>query len=172
MAKTNQPDPTVLVIFGAGGDLTWRKLIPAIYHLSQDGWLDDRCAVIGIDRKDMSDDAYRASLRDKLPESSRTKFDQEKWNTFAQHITYMNADFSNADTYKQLGERFAAFEKQWGSPIQRIFYLAIAPRFIGTVTGLLESSKLARDRERTRVVVEKPFGRDLASGQGVERHPR
>jgi glucose-6-phosphate 1-dehydrogenase len=165
MAKNNQPEPTVLVIFGAGGDLTWRKLIPAIYHLSKDGWLDDRCAVIGIDRKDMSDDAYRASLRDKLPESSRTKFDQEKWNVFAQHITYMNADFSNPETYKQIGDRFAAFEKQWGSPIQRIFYLAIAPRFIGTVTGLLESSKLVRDRERTRVVVEKPFGRDLASAK-------
>lgn len=165
MAKSVNPDPTVLVIFGAGGDLTWRKLIPAIYHLVRDGWLDDQFAVIGIDRKAMSDDEYRAGLRTKIMEAGRTKFDEEKWQAFASHVTYMNADFSNPETYRQIGERFAGFEKTWNSPAQRIFYLAIAPRFIGTVTGLIESAKLAKDKQKARVVVEKPFGRDLASAK-------
>jgi glucose-6-phosphate 1-dehydrogenase len=165
VAQPNQPQATTLVIFGAGGDLTWRKLIPAIYHLVKDGWLDERFAVIGIDRKPLSDDEYRTYLRDKIMQSSRTKFDEAKWQTFATHITYMNADFSAPETYRLLSERFAGFEKAWNSPSQHIFYLAIAPRFIGTVTGLIEAAGLAKDRERTRVVVEKPFGRDLASAK-------
>src|SRR5207253_8444334 len=72
VAQSNQPQPTVLVIFGAGGSLTWRKLIPAIYHLSKDGWLDDRFAVIGMDRKALSNDEYRANLCSKIAEPCRT----------------------------------------------------------------------------------------------------
>jgi glucose-6-phosphate 1-dehydrogenase len=165
MIKANRPDPTVLVIFGAGGDLTWRKLIPAIYHLVRDRWLDDRFAVIGIDRKPLSDDEYRDQLRAKIMEAGRTQFDAEKWQAFAGHVTYMNADFSNPDTYRLLGEKFAGFDKAFNMPAQRIFYLAIAPRFIGTVAGLIKEAGLARHREKSRVVVEKPFGRDLESAK-------
>ena len=128
MAQPNQPQPTTLVIFGAGGDLTWRKLIPAIYHLVKDSWLDERFAVIGVDRKPLSDDQYRDYLRDRVKESSRTKFDETKWKAFASHITYINADFSAPETYRLLSERFGGFEKTWNSPSQHIFYLAIAPR--------------------------------------------
>ncbi len=87
MAKTTSPDPTVLVIFGAGGDLTWRKLVPAIYHLAKDGWLDDRFAVIGIDRKPLSDDQYRDYLCDKFVNECRTKIDKDKWTEFAQNVS-------------------------------------------------------------------------------------
>lgn len=165
MAKNNQPQPTVLVIFGAGGDLTWRKLIPAIYHLQRDSWLDDRFAVIGIDRKPINDDQYRDMLRSKIMAGARTKVDEEAWQSFAKHVSYMNADFSNPDSYKLIAEKFAAFEKQWNSPSQHIFYLAIAPRFIGTVTDLLVAAGLAEDRKMARVVIEKPFGRDLDSAK-------
>ncbi len=162
MAKSAKPEPTILVIFGAGGDLTWRKLIPAIYHLSQDGWLEAGFHVIGVDHKPMTDDEYRESLRKGIEQSGRTKFDADKWAELARHVTYLTADFSSPDTYVKLGEKFAALEKEWGiSASQHIFYLAIAPRFIGVVTGQIEAAGFANDRERTRIVVEKPFGRDL-----------
>src|SRR5947209_4979806 len=165
VVKYNRPDPTVLVIFGAGGDLTWRKLIPAIYHLAHDGWLDERFAVIGVDYKPKADDEYRQTLREGMTRAGRTKFDAAKWDAFAGHVSYLTGDFTDPKTYAALAERFAALDKQWGEPAQRIFYLAIAPRFIGAVTGQIEAAGFAQDRERTRVVVEKPFGRDLESAK-------
>ncbi|MFO0807507.1 MAG: glucose-6-phosphate dehydrogenase [Gemmataceae bacterium] len=167
MAKSTKPEPTVLVIFGAGGDLTWRKLIPAIYHLEQDGWLEGGFSVIGVDIKPMSDDEYRDSLRKGIEQAGRTTFDAEKWAKYASHISYLPADFSHPDTYARLGAKFAEFEAKLGGPAQHIFYLAIAPRFIGTVTEQIEAAGFAKDRVRTRVVVEKPFGRDLESAKGL-----
>src|SRR5262245_26480074 len=152
VAKTTPTPPTVLIIFGAGGDLTWRKLIPAIYHLSVDGWVDERSAVIGVDIKPMNDDEYRQYLRKGVEQSGRDKFDHDKWAASTGHISYLASDFGDPKTYATLAARIADLEKQWGCPAQHIFYLAIAPRFIGTVTSQIEAAGFAKDRERTRVV--------------------
>ena len=129
MASANfKPEPTVLVIFGAGGDLTWRKLIPALYNLFLDGWLGDRFAVIGIDLKPMTDDEFRAHLHRGAQEASRRSPGAcDKWQQFSGHLSYLSADFSNPETFTKLGERFALCDKEWNATANHLFYLAISP---------------------------------------------
>jgi glucose-6-phosphate 1-dehydrogenase len=163
--KSNRPDPTVLVILGAGGDLTWRKLVPAVYNLHEDGWLDERFAVVGVDLKPMDEAGFRDHLRRGVEAAARKPVTDESWAEFSQHLHYITGDFSNPATYTAVGDLFDRKEKEWNVPAQHILYLAIPPGLIGTVTDQLEKAKAARDRERFRIVVEKPFGRDLQSAK-------
>jgi glucose-6-phosphate 1-dehydrogenase len=167
--KANRPDPTVLVIFGAGGDLTWRKLIPAVYNLYDDGWLDDRFAVVGVDLKQMDDTGFRDHLRQGVHDAARKPCTDDSWAKFATHLHYITGDFSSNTTYAAIAERFAQRDKEWGVAAQHILYLAIPPALIGTVAEQVEQSKMALDRPRFRVVVEKPFGRDAQSAKDLNR---
>src|SRR5438309_9877363 len=92
VVKYNRPDPTVLVIFGAGGDLTWRKLIPAVYNLYDDGWLDERFAVVGVDLKSMDDAGFRDHLRRGVEAAARRPVTDEPWAKFAQHLHFIAGD--------------------------------------------------------------------------------
>lgn len=170
MIKDNRPDPAVIIIFGAGGDLTWRKLVPAVYHLQSDGWLDDRFAVLGIDRKPMSVDEFRQHLRHGAEQALRTgPVSEDKWNPFASHLFYQVGDLGDSATYQKIRDFCKARETEWKVPIQRVFYLAISPTLIATVCDNLADAGFAHKRENTRIVVEKPFGRDLASAQELNR---
>jgi glucose-6-phosphate 1-dehydrogenase len=168
--KTTRPDPTVLVIFGAGGDLTWRKLIPALYQLYIDGWLTAGGSVIGVDLKPMSDDEFREHLRKGVEQFSRRQPVQaEQWQEFAARLRYMAGDLTSPAPYTELVRRFAELDKTLPGPVQHVFYLAVGPGLIGPITHQLDEAGLAGDREHTRVVVEKPFGRDLASARDLDR---
>src|SRR3954470_16923718 len=97
---TEKLNPTIVIIFGAGGDLTWRKLVPALYNLWRDEWLTREFNIIGVDRRDMQEDEYRQHLREGVDQFSRQHVTNEaKWAKFANHISYIDADFGNADTY-------------------------------------------------------------------------
>jgi glucose-6-phosphate 1-dehydrogenase len=165
----NRPEPTVLVIFGAGGDLAWRKLIPAIYNLYDDQWLEDRFAVVGVDLKPMDDGAFRQHLRSGVEQAARRPVTEEGWAKFAGHLRYMTANFAQPTTYAALAERFSAHATEWGTPPHVIFYLAIAPSLIGVVMQQIDAAKLATNRDLVRIVIEKPFGRDLASAKELNR---
>ncbi|HEX4592288.1 MAG TPA: glucose-6-phosphate dehydrogenase, partial [Gemmataceae bacterium] len=167
MLKYNRPEPAVLVIFGAGGDLTWRKLIPAIYNLYDDGWLEDRFAVVGVDLKPMDDAGFRDHLHGGVEQAARKPCTEESWNKFAGHLHYITGDFSNPATYAAIAERFAQKDKEWGVAAHHILYLAIPPGLIGTVADQVDKAKLAIDRSKFRIVVEKPFGRDAASARDL-----
>jgi glucose-6-phosphate 1-dehydrogenase len=165
MSSNDQMEPAILVIFGAGGDLTWRKLIPAMYNLHVDQWLPDQFAIIGIDRKDMSLEEYQKHLREGIDKFSRRgKAEPKSWDAFNQHlISYLCADFSDGKTYTELQKTINKLEKDWNAKAHRVFYLAIPPSLVEGITNNLGKVRLAHDKKLSRLVVEKPFGRDLDS---------
>src|SRR5947209_20192983 len=105
MAKANKPDPTVLIIFGAGGDLSWRKLVPAVFHLDHDQWLGEQFSVLGIDRKPMDEAAFRDYLRKGVEQVSRVgPITDEIWGHFAGHLHYRQADLGDPKSYQMIAE--------------------------------------------------------------------
>ncbi|MGI8436124.1 MAG: glucose-6-phosphate dehydrogenase [Chthoniobacterales bacterium] len=163
--KTNdQLEPTVFVIFGGAGDLTYRKLIPALFDLSQDRSMPADFSVIAVDRVDSSDQKLRRRLHDGVNRFSR--FGKAKpaiWKQFAQHVHYQKGDFKKLQTYTDLGKWCAKLEKEWGAKAHRIFYMATPPSMFGEIPKYLGKAGLARDREWARIVIEKPIGYDLKS---------
>jgi glucose-6-phosphate 1-dehydrogenase len=170
MAIPIRPQPTTLVIFGGGGDLTHRKLIPALFNLYLDQWLPECFAVIGIDRLAMSDDAFRQHLRQGVDEFSRRgKTTDAAWQPFAAGLSYFTGDFANDKTYAELASRLAAQDTSCNTTSNHLFYLATPPTLVEGIAGHLSQAKLTADRQRTRVVFEKPFGHDLASAQAINQ---
>jgi glucose-6-phosphate 1-dehydrogenase len=168
MRNTEQLEPTLFVIFGGAGDLTWRKLVPALFDLSQDRSLPARFAIIAVDRIKLSDDSLRARLHEGVNQFSRFgKARAAAWKQFAQHIQYQQGDFKKPSTYALLGGRCAKLEKSWGSKAHRIFYMATPPSMFGEIPKYLGKSGLARDRAWARIVVEKPIGYDLESARSL-----
>ena len=147
--KTNDKlEPTIFVIFGGGGDLTWRKLIPALFDLSQDRSMPDKFAIIAVDRVDYSDEKLRKRLRDGVNQFSRFgKAKDSEWKQFASHIHYEKGDFKKLSTYRDLGKQCLALEKEWGCKAHRIFYMATPPSMFGEIPKYLGKAGLARDRE-------------------------
>src|SRR5579871_4605941 len=160
------PEPTVVVIFGGGGDLTHRKLIPALYNLFLDKWLPPHFAILGIDRVRTEDNAYRQHLREGVDAFSRRgKTKEDEWGLFAPHVSYLSADFTQADSYAKLAEFLNAHDKDWQAKAHHIFYLATAPSMIEVIARQLNQAQLLADAKRSRLVVEKPFGHDLDSAK-------
>jgi len=146
------------------GDLTWLKLAPALYNLLLDRQLPERFAVIGLDIKDGSQDEFRQRLRDGANGFCECGEVEEKtWNNFASNLSYISGDFSDPATYAALDKQLKAHEKKWDSPANHIFYLATPPDIVETIVKGLGVAKLAQDKQHVRIVVEKPFGHDLAS---------
>jgi glucose-6-phosphate 1-dehydrogenase len=170
MATTIHPDPTVLVIFGAGGDLTMRKLLPALYNLWLDHYLPEQFTIVGVDRKPMSDAEFGQHLRQAVDEFSRRgKTKDNEWKQFVAHLAYLAADFNDAAAFTGLAGKLAAQDKSWKAQANHVFYLAISPTLIELVSQQLGKAGLAKDTKRARLVAEKPFGRDLASACELNR---
>ncbi len=167
--KTNdQLEPTVFVIFGGAGDLTWRKLVPALFDLSQDRSMPADFSVIAVDRVDFSDQKLRRRLHDGVKKFSRQgNAKAGEWSEFASHIRYLQGDFKTLQTYRTLGEQCAKLEKEWGAKVHRIFYMATPPSMFGEIPKYLGKAGLTHDPESARIVVEKPIGYDLASARAL-----
>jgi len=169
MLIDTQLDPTVMVIFGASGDLTWRKLVPALYNLFLDRCLPERFAVVGLDRNAVSNDEFRQRLREGVDKFSRRgKAEDKMWSDFASHLAFASADFTDPAACNALADQLAAQDKAWNTEAHRIFYLAVPPGMIETVTQRLGNARLSRNQQ-ARIVVEKPFGRDLASARALNQ---
>jgi glucose-6-phosphate 1-dehydrogenase len=162
--------PVTVVIFGGAGDLAHRKLLPALYNLHVDGVLPDSIAVVGVGRKDLSDDAYRAFAKDGVEKFSRRAIDEEKWGSFARGLCFVNVDLGQPQGYTTLGARLDIVEHERGLPGNRLYYLAVPPPlFVAT------AQELARHRfvppagagPFARLVVEKPIGHDLQSAMEI-----
>ncbi len=165
---TDQLEPTVFVIFGGAGDLTWRKLIPALFDLSQDRSLPESFAILAVDRIKLGDAALRRRLHDGVNQFSRFGRAKEAvWSRFAPHIHYQQGDFKKSATYAALGGQCAKLEKQWGAKAHRIFYMATPPSMFGEIPKYLGRAGLARDRAFARIVIEKPIGYDLESARAL-----
>ena len=164
MKPSDHFDPTVFVIFGGTGDLTSRKLVPALYDLIRDRSMPEQFAVIAVGRSALSDAKLRSRLHDGVKKFARHgKTPPDQWGEFAEHISYEQGDPTKPQTYASLGRKCASLEKEWGAKAQRIFYMATPPSMFGEIPKHLGEAGLARDRERARIVVEKPIGYDLES---------
>ncbi len=162
-------EPCSIVIFGASGDLTARKLIPALYHLFCEKQLPNPFRIIGFARREKSDASWRDELKVDLQKYSRTKtVEAAQWNAFAENVFYCQGEFSDAQAYRKLGDQLASFGNE---QLQRnlLFYLSTSPSQFAEVAEHLHKAELLRREEKNkfwqRVVVEKPFGRDLASAK-------
>jgi glucose-6-phosphate 1-dehydrogenase len=172
-----QPDrlePCVLVIFGAAGDLTRRKLLPALYNLMREKALDERFAVIGYSRAAQTDEAFRQMLYQAVSKHSRSQpLDEPIWTAFSQRISYVEGNFEDPEGYVALRERLEQQEAEIGGEGNRLFYFATPPSAAPIIlhrlqeTGLLSESGAASPW--TRVIMEKPYGRDLESASDLNR---
>jgi glucose-6-phosphate 1-dehydrogenase len=163
-------NPTVFVIFGGGGDLAWRKLIPALYNLWLDKALAEPFKIVAVDLKDTAPEAYLEHLRQGVDQFSRSgKAADDAWKRFAARVEYQQADFKEAAAFDKLGESLAAFDRETGKPAIRVFYLATPPAVMRLVGQQLHGHGLTADLERARVVFEKPFGHDLESARELNR---
>jgi glucose-6-phosphate 1-dehydrogenase len=170
MATNLRPQPAVLVVFGAGGDLTRRKIVPALYNLFLDRWLPERFALAGIDRLPMNDEQFRDHLRQGVDEHSRRgKTVDELWKKFASAISYLSGDFNDRQLFARLGEQLAGYDKSWNVAATHAFYLATPPTVIELLARQLSGARLTANVERSRLVVEKPFGHDLASARALDQ---
>ncbi len=175
-------DACTVVILGAAGDLSRRKLFPALFHLQCDGLLHQDFALIGVARDEMTDDAFRRlvyeSARDADDPSPAGEIDDEAWARFAPRLSYVQGDFTASAAYAALGERLGAIESARRHSDGRLFYLAIPPGiYPKTITHLEQSGIAERVNRRSarpwvRVVIEKPFGSDLHSAKALNRTVR
>lgn len=164
-------DPCAFVIFGASGDLTSRKLIPALYNLACQELLPAGFAIVGFAVTPLDDASFRNQMRDWVKGSPEVlAFRQKLWDDFAPRLHYVTGDFERPDGYEKLQERLLEMDREHGCGGNRLFYLATSPAFYATIVANLDRHNMAAaDRENgwTRIVVEKPFGRDLISAQDL-----
>ncbi|MDA8146924.1 MAG: glucose-6-phosphate dehydrogenase [Thermaerobacter sp.] len=161
-----RPDPFILVIFGAGGDLTHRKLAPALYSLAVQNLLPEEFAVVGFSRREMSDDNFRRDLAGAVGRFSRlSPVRAQVWQRLAERIFYVAGDFTTSDGYHRLGELLTRLDRERGTGGNRLFYLATPPSFYPTIVAQVGEAGLGRGGGWTRLVVEKPFGKDLTTAR-------
>ncbi len=172
-------DPCVVVIFGATGDLTHRKLVPALYNLAVDNLLPSKFHFVGFARREYSNEEFAKSLHQSVSKHSRrTPLDENVWREFARKSSYLGSSFDDPKGYAQLGELLNRLDQEAGTRLNRVFYLATAPEQFQTIAeqlgaaGLLDESKVREAEAQTgyaRVVIEKPFGHDLQSARELNR---
>jgi glucose-6-phosphate 1-dehydrogenase len=160
-------EPCVTVIFGATGDLTKRKLMPALCRLLGEGCLEG-VQVLGVGRSDMTDDMYRAFVREAIDSSKKIKnLNEEQWRKFSERLHYMSGELDTDQTYRKVGDRLAELASQ-GASRNRLFYFATPPSLAPAIVKGLGKAKLNEENEHwSRVVIEKPFGRDLESAKAL-----
>ncbi|MBA3814937.1 MAG: glucose-6-phosphate dehydrogenase [Parachlamydiaceae bacterium] len=161
---SSQLEPTIFVIFG-GGDLTWRKLIPSLFDLNQDREAFQHFEIIIIDIVALDDKSLCNHLHKGVVKFSKNKVNLENWNNFSKHIHYLQGDFQQLKTYKSLSLKCKNFEDARESKFNYIFYMATPPSLFEIIPAYLKKSGLSQDKQRSRLVVEKPIGHDLDSAK-------
>jgi glucose-6-phosphate 1-dehydrogenase len=168
--KATKDQPTVFVIFGGTGDLNWRKVTPALYNLFLDNWLPDNFTIIGTGRTPLSNDDFKNKMLEGINQFSRSgKVKPEQWEAFSKNIIYQAADLNNADTYTEFGTLIKKCEDEWQKEASVIYYLAVAPQFFPIISENISKSGLAKNPDKTRIVIEKPFGHDLESAKALNK---
>jgi glucose-6-phosphate 1-dehydrogenase len=167
------PEPSFMVIFGGSGDLTRRKLIPALYHLSQQRMIPAGFTIIGLARTPMSNEAYRDMLRTWVDKDTENPSDPEAWNAFAQGIQYMAADYHNPLIYGELRKLLTEQDVTRRTGGNRIYYLATSPSDYPDIIRSLGSNGMGEEYTDgagwIKTIIEKPFGRDLNSAQELNQ---
>src|SRR5688572_18511112 len=165
---SNRVDGCVLVIFGASGDLTRRKLLPAIYNLAESQHLPERFAILGVARPVIPEPEFRAQMRERVRDAEGEPLETAKWQAIEDRLAYVAGEFNDAALYDTLARRIQEIVATQGIPPNVLFYFAIPPDLFGEVARRLADAGLTReDQGWRRVIVEKPFGYDLASARAL-----
>jgi len=176
---SGEPDPCVLVIFGASGDLTSRKIIPALYEMSVSGDLPASMCILGVSRTVLSDQAWRDRLEPKVKQHARS-FDPSAWEAFSRRVHYFSGSAVDPAIYPELSKRIASLDAERGGGGNILFYLAVAPTLYVPIVECLDTSGLILEGRRwcslnrdvmpwRRIIVEKPFGHDVESAEALNR---
>ncbi|MFZ3591468.1 glucose-6-phosphate dehydrogenase [Bacillus sp. DJP31] len=163
---------SLIVIFGATGDLANRKLFPSIYRLYVSGKLSNQFGIIGVARRGISHEQFRENVKSALLEASVSPHDEEKLNQFCTHFHYHSFDVTSRDSYLELKTMLEGLDDTYATGGNRIFYLAMAPEFFGTIASMLKSEGLTQTAGWKRLVIEKPFGRNLSSAIELNKQIR
>ncbi len=176
-AKPPAAPPCAVVIFGAGGDLTKRLLVPALYNLARVGILPPKFRLIGVDHRERTIEDFRAGLRESVQQFAKTRgteageFDAAAWARIENAVDYVQADFNDPAGYKRLSEHMSTVDRDHGTLGNILFYLAVASRFFAPITlSLAASGLMQEERDGTpwrRIIIEKPFGTDYASARAL-----
>jgi glucose-6-phosphate 1-dehydrogenase len=160
--NSGRPEPCAVVIFGARGDLTRRKLVPALYNLMCDGWLPENLAIVGVGRRPEDSEAFKESLRAGVAKHSRRSLDADAWNRLERGISYIEVDTSDPSSMQTLVAHLDHLDETLGTAGNRVFYLAVPPSAFEEIVLALGQAGLHRpDQGWSRLVVEKPIGHDL-----------
>jgi len=166
------PEPCAVVVFGATGDLTARKLVPALYNLARERQLPQGFSVVGFARRDWDDAQFRTAMKEAVASHSREPLNDELWDSFARTLHYVAGTFDDLRPYLTLSDRLARQDHAHGAAGNRLFYLATPPTAYVTIATRLGEAGLVRSGKTggwSRLVVEKPYGRDLESARDLDR---
>lgn len=169
-----QPEPCVVVIFGASGDLASRKLVPALHNLQMEGQIPDKTAIVGTSRTEYGDEDFQKQMHEAVEEHSRIKPTEAGWEAFFKDIYYVPGELTDPEMFKRLGKKLEEIDAENGTSGNRIWYLATLPQFFSAAADGLAEAGLFHTGGWHRFVVEKPFGHDLSSAkelnENLERH--
>ena len=174
LRKPRRPDPCILVIFGGSGDLARRKLIPSLYELQAHDRLPDKFAIVGFAHTRRTREEFQQHIRKALDKFAPGPVDDQVWKKFCDRLYYISADFSQIESaHRDLGERLAKLRNQLQIGGNTIFYLASPPKYFGPIIENLAKAGLTKEDDEhpgwKRVVIEKPFGKDLQSARDLNR---
>ena len=163
--------PCVMVIFGASGDLTKRKLVPALYNLAQEGLLSQQFAVIGFAFDPLTTDSFRAQLSEEIKQFEAHPVDAKLWQWLLERIYYLQGDFKDSSAYQRLKDQIGQVEQRHATQGNRLHYLAVSPTFFSPIVRKLGELGLTKEENGkwARVIVEKPFGHDLESARQLNK---
>ncbi len=166
--SNGRADGCLFVIFGASGDLTRRKLLPALYNLAESGLLPESFAVIGVARPRQSDDEFRSEMRKQVASAEADGIDDALWNRIAPRLTYISGEFADGALYERVRAAIDAARQAHGIPLNVLFYFAIPPDLFASVATRLAAAGLTAETDGwRRVIIEKPFGYDLESARAL-----
>ncbi|NDH07493.1 hypothetical protein EBX93_16505 [bacterium] len=166
--------PTTIVIFGASGDLTARKLIPSLYRMDRKGRLPENIHIVGVSRSPFDDDSFRTKMAEAIKSLSKEDWNEEAWAKFAPRIGYARGDGAQDGGLVNLQDRLALIEK--GQPGNRLYYLSVAPQLYPEITSRLGKLGMAESVQGSafapgwrRLIIEKPFGHDLTTARSLNK---
>jgi len=168
--ETSRLEPFTMVIFGGTGDLTKRKLLPALFHLYQDNQFPEGFRVLSFARSKMMDEEYRNFIKEAVRTFHEGPFNENQWDEFSQHLFYLSGGFGEGDSYGKLCEKMdQIFIPSARGTQETIYYMAVPPEFTPVVVENLESLGLCKKDFNAKIIVEKPFGRDYSSAVQLNR---
>jgi glucose-6-phosphate 1-dehydrogenase len=169
LQQERTPEPLIMVIFGASGDLTKRKLVPALYQLKRERRLPPEITIVGVARRDWSHEYFREEMREGIEDFSDGIQSEEVWKDFAEGLFYCSGNMDKPESYQKLKAFLGELDGRRGTMGNRVFYLAVSPKFFPEALRQLGGAGMLTDSVKNRVVIEKPFGKDLSSAQALNR---